>query len=64
MAAIKEAHHFYPVLLYFRFDEPLYAPPRALLVALDAAALIRTALDPRELGWLRESAALEELERG
>jgi hypothetical protein len=33
-----------------------------LLVALDAAALIRTALDPHELGWLQESAALAELE--
>ena len=62
-AAIKETHHFYPVLFYFRFDEPYYAASRTLLVALDAAALVRTALDPRELGWLQESAALSELER-
>jgi len=63
VAAIKEAHHFYPVLFYFRFDEVFYAPTRVLLVALDAAALIRTALDPRELGWLQQSAALVELDR-
>jgi hypothetical protein len=63
MAAIKESHHFYPLLLYFRFEEVFYAPPRFLLVALDAAALVRTALDERELGWLQESAALDELER-
>ena len=63
MAAIKETHHFYPVLFYFRFEEPFYAPSHMLLVALDAAALVRTALDPRELGWLQESAALVELER-
>jgi hypothetical protein len=63
MAAIKETHHFYPVLFYFRFDEAYYAPSHILLMALDAAALIRTALDPRELGWLQESAALVELER-
>jgi hypothetical protein len=63
VAAIKETHHFYPVLFYFRFEEVFYAPSRILLMALDAAALVRTALDPRELGWLQESAALAELER-
>jgi hypothetical protein len=62
LGAIKETHHFYPVLFYFRFEEAYYAPPRILLVTLDAAALVRTALDPRELGWLQESAALAELE--
>jgi hypothetical protein len=35
-----------------------------LLVALDAAALVRTALDPGEMGWLQESAAMAELEGG
>jgi hypothetical protein len=63
MAVIKETHHFYPVLFYFRFEDVFYAPPRFLLVALDAAALLRTALDTRELGWLQESAALAELEQ-
>jgi hypothetical protein len=63
LAAIKETHHFYPVLFYFRFEEAFYAPPRILLTLLDAAALVRTALDPRELGWLQESAGLAELER-
>ena len=63
LAAIKETHHFYPVLFYFRFEETYYSASRMLLVALDAAALIRTALDPRELGWLQDSAALAELER-
>ncbi len=62
-AAIKETHHFYPVLFYFRFDETFYAASRTLLIALDASALIRTALDPRELGWLQQSAAVSELER-
>jgi hypothetical protein len=62
MAAIKEMHHFYPVLFYFRFEDAFYAPSRILLLALDAAALVRTVLDPRELGWLQESAAVAELE--
>lgn len=64
MGAIKETHHFYPVLFYFRFDEAYYVPPRFLLVLLDAAALIRTALDERELGWLQQTAALVDLEGG
>lgn len=63
VAAMKEAHHFYPVLFYFRFEGTHYALSRILLVTLDAAALVRTALDPRELGWLQESAGLAELER-
>jgi hypothetical protein len=63
VAAIKETHHFYPVLFYFRFEHAYYAASRILLVALDTAALVRTALDARELGWLQESAALAELER-
>src|SRR5205085_12090552 len=62
VAAMKETHHFYPVLFYFRFEHAFYAMSRLLLVALDAAALVRTALDRRELGWLQESAALAELE--
>jgi len=63
VAAIKETHHFYPVLFYFRFDESFYAASRIMLVALDASALVRTALNRRELGWLQKSAALAELER-
>jgi len=62
VAALKETHHFYPLLFYFRFADSFYAMSRVLLMALDAAALVRTALDPRELGWLQESAALTELE--
>jgi hypothetical protein len=61
-AAVKETHHFYPVLFYFRFEEAYHGASRILLMALDAVALVRTALDPRELGWLQESAALAELE--
>ncbi len=28
LAAVKEAHHFYPLLFYFRFSEPRYAVSR------------------------------------
>ena len=63
LAAIKETHHFYPVLFYFRFHDVYYSDSRILLMALDAAALGRAALDSRELGWLQQSAGLAELER-
>lgn len=63
LAAMKESYHFYPVLLYFRFDEPYYEPSHILLLAMDTAALVRTALEPRELGWLQDSAALAGLEQ-
>jgi len=62
VAAAKEGHHFYPVLFYFRFDTPVYAVSRVCLVALDAVTLIRTALADR-YATLRESAAVEQLER-
>jgi hypothetical protein len=61
---VKESYHFHPVLFYFRFDQPFYGVSRSALVTLDTATLIKTALDPQEYGWLQESAAVDQLERG
>ena len=36
VAAIKETHHFYPVLFYFRFEDTFYGMSRVLLIVLDA----------------------------
>lgn len=44
----KEAHHFYPVLFYFRFREPHYSVSRFTLVALDSVTLIKSALDDQK----------------
>jgi hypothetical protein len=63
MAEAKEAHHFYPVLFYFRFRQPFYSVSRLALVALDTVTLIRSALDDNHHGWLKESAAVEQLWR-
>ena len=63
MDEVKEAHHFYPVLFYFRFRQPIYPVSQSALVALDAVTLIRSALDDRRYGWLKESAAVEQLWR-
>lgn len=64
LSRVKEAHHLYPVLFYFRFPQPLYELSRFTLVLLDAAAFIRTALDDRAAGWMKRTAVLEHLERG
>ncbi|MBV9891047.1 MAG: hypothetical protein JO090_09200 [Rhizobacter sp.] len=63
VASMKETHHLYPVLFYFRFEDASYAMSRILLMTLDATALVRTALDVSKLGWLQQSAAIAELER-
>lgn len=64
LAATKEAHHFYPLLFYFRFDESLYAVSRLSLVLLDATTLIDTALDRERYGTLADSAPVTALHRG
>ncbi|MFC3071093.1 two pore domain potassium channel family protein [Phenylobacterium soli] len=64
LSRVKEAHHLYPVLFYFRFPQALYELSRFTLVLLDAVALIRAGLEPRAAGWLQRSAGLEHLERG
>jgi hypothetical protein len=56
----KEAHHFYPILFYFRFPEPFYSVSRSWLVVLDAVSLIRSAL-PNEADWLKQSGAVTQL---
>lgn len=63
LADVKEAHHFYPLLFYFRFRDPLYAVSRFTLVALDAATLIKSGLDDGEQGWLKESSSVNGLWR-
>ncbi|WP_407189101.1 two pore domain potassium channel family protein [Bradyrhizobium centrosematis] len=56
----KEAHHFYPILFYFRFPEPFYAVSRSWLIALDAVSLIRSAL-PKDAEWLKQSGAVTQI---
>ena len=42
MAATKEAHHFYPVLFYMRFEQSFYSLSFATLVLLDAVTIMRS----------------------
>src|SRR5215207_7654845 len=63
MAHVKETHHFYPVLFYFRFRDAYYSVSQVTLVSLDAVSLIKSALDDERYGWLKESAAVTQLWR-
>ena len=62
-AMVKEAHHFYPVLAFFRFRNPFYSMSAPLVLGLDSVSLIRSALDDDEYGWLKESTAVNLLWR-
>lgn len=62
IASVKESHHFYPVLFYFRFSEPFYSVSLITLTALDTVALLRSALDANRFGNLQRSAALTQID--
>lgn len=63
MTVSLEAHHFYPVLFYFRFPRPIYGVAYFTLLALDEVSLMKSALNDDELGWLKESVAVTQLWR-
>lgn len=64
LTATKEAHHFYPLLFYFRFHDPRYAVSRFGFVLLDFVTLIDTALDRDRYAPLIASAPVASLRRG
>lgn len=61
LVAVKEAHHFYPLLFYFRFEDPLYSVSRFGFVVLDLVTLINTALDQERFRSLVRSAPVTTL---
>ena len=61
---LYESHHFYPMLLYFRFRDPHYALSRMTTIAMDAVTLIRSALDPGTYAPLQNCAASTTLWEG
>jgi hypothetical protein len=54
---VKEAHHFYPLLFYFRFAEPYYSVSQTATVLLDSVSLMKSGLND-EYSWLKESATV------
>ncbi len=63
LTQVKESHHFYPVLFYFRFRAPYYSVSRCTLMALDTVTLIKSGLDDQPYAWLKESASVAQLWR-
>lgn len=61
LTALKEAHHFYPVLFYFRFRQPFYSVSHNARLVLDLVTLIWTAIDQPRYRWLTKSAAVSQL---
>jgi hypothetical protein len=57
-AEVKESHHFYPLLFYFRFAEPYYSVSQSATVLLDSVSLLKSGLADDEYGWLKESATV------
>jgi hypothetical protein len=61
---IKESHHFYPVLFYFRFGPAFYSVSQFSLICLDAVTLIKSGLDDDQYGWFKEATPVEQTWRG
>lgn len=61
LTSIKEAHHLFPLLFFYRPYHPSSALPHIAFLALDTVTLLRTALDDGEYRWLKEAAAVENL---
>ncbi len=61
---LKEMHHFYPVLLYFRFEEAYYSVSFVTSIVLDCVSLIESAFDAKEYEWLQSSGTVAELWSG
>jgi hypothetical protein len=64
VASTKEAHHFYPLLFYFRFEESLYSVSRFSFILLDLTTLIESALNPQRYGTVINSNPVAALRRG
>ncbi|HEX4773061.1 MAG TPA: hypothetical protein VH351_19665 [Bryobacteraceae bacterium] len=61
---LKEMHHFYPVLISFRFEEAHYSVSFVTSTVLDCVSLIESATDAKEYAWLQSAGTLAELWSG
>ncbi|MUL39128.1 potassium channel family protein [Gloeocapsopsis dulcis] len=59
---ILESNHSYPVMGYFRLQEPYYALARVVFLTMDTVTLIKSALDEESYRSLIYSAAVKGLE--
>lgn len=63
LSAVKESHHFYSLLMYFRFPDAEHSPCRLVVVMLDSLSLIWSALDHERYRTLTDSGAAADLWR-
>jgi hypothetical protein len=63
LAAAKEAHHFYPLLFYFRFEAPIYSVSRFTFILLDLTTLIDSTLDRQRYSAFVRSGPVDSLRR-
>ena len=63
MVVTKEAHHFYPVLFYMRFQQSFYSLSFATLVLLDAVTIMRSVLSD-QYSAVKQLRALDQLWHG
>ncbi len=63
VTSTKEAHHFYPVLFYMRFEEHYYSLSFATLVLLDAVAIMRSTLGD-QYSAVKQLRALDQIWQG
>lgn len=63
IAATKEAHHFYPVLFYMRFEDAYYSVSFVTFVLLDAVTIIRSALGD-DYSSVKQLRALDQIWSG
>lgn len=61
LMAVLESHHTYVVLRYFRLAGTSYALPRVMLLTLDTASLMRSALDSEQHHSLLRSTSVAQL---
>jgi hypothetical protein len=55
LSATDQTYHHYPLLFFFRFEEPYYAVSSIALLAFDAASLSKSGLDD-ERAWCTMTA--------
>ncbi|HEY9881346.1 MAG TPA: potassium channel family protein [Leptolyngbyaceae cyanobacterium] len=64
LLTLLESHHAYPVVHYFRFRESYYALSRLVLIAMDTATLLKSALHEDRYRALINCTAVAELSGG
>ena len=55
---VKESHHFYPLLFYFRFAESYYSVSQSATVLFETVSLLKSALSDEDYSWVKESATV------